>query len=56
MTPAVPDYPEPEPDWTDSPDLPSLNPDDITEPCAFAGDPLCPDNPVVVPPPDLGTW
>jgi hypothetical protein len=27
-----------------------------TDPCAFPGDPLCPDTPVTVPPPDLGSW
>jgi hypothetical protein len=25
-----------------------------TDPCAFAGDPLCPTTPIQVPPPDLG--
>jgi hypothetical protein len=27
-----------------------------TDPCAFSGDPLCPDTPVTVPPPDVGNW
>jgi hypothetical protein len=32
------------------PDQPSTNP------CAFPGDPLCPDTPVKVPPPDISNW
>jgi len=31
-------------------------PEPTTDPCAFPGDPLCPDTPVTVPPPDLGSW
>ena len=31
-------------------------PAQTTDPCAFPGDPLCPDTPVTVPPPDLGSW
>ena len=27
-----------------------------TDPCAFPGDPLCPDTPVKVPPPDISNW
>jgi len=27
-----------------------------TDPCAFAGDPLCPDAPIYVPPPHLPDW
>jgi hypothetical protein len=27
-----------------------------TNPCAFPGDPLCPDTPVKVPPPDISNW
>lgn len=31
-------------------------PSDETNHCAYAGDPLCPDTPVTVPPPDIGNW
>jgi len=31
-------------------------PPDETNHCAYAGDPLCPDTPVTVPPPDIGNW
>jgi hypothetical protein len=31
-------------------------PTEPTDPCAFPGDPLCPDTPVTVPPPDLSPW
>ena len=27
-----------------------------TDPCAFPGDPLCPDTPITVPPPNLDPW
>lgn len=39
-----PAYPD-EPDYTD--------PGSTTNPCAFPGDPLCPDTPITVPPPQL---
>ena len=29
---------------------------DQTDPCAFAGDPLCPDTAITIPPPDIGNW
>jgi hypothetical protein len=40
-----PGYPEEDPGYTDPGE---------TNPCAFAGDPLCPDTPIQVPPPNLG--
>ncbi|WP_210583101.1 hypothetical protein [Streptomyces sp. GESEQ-35] len=45
-----------DPDWEYVPDEPSVDPRGGTNPCAFYGDPLCPDTPIVIPAPDLGSW
>jgi len=40
----------------DLPPVPDETPAQDTDPCAYAGDPLCPDTPITVPPPDLSGW
>jgi hypothetical protein len=39
---------------SEEPAVPDQQPS--TNPCAFPGDPLCPDTPVKVPPPDISNW
>ena len=51
-----PDWGEPAPDLPDEPETipePEPNDDPPTDPCAYPGDPLCPDTPITVPGPHL---
>ncbi|GAA2216419.1 hypothetical protein GCM10009850_118880 [Nonomuraea monospora] len=48
-----PEYPEPE--YTE-PEYTEPGQEQETDPCAFPGDPLCPDTPIKVPPPNLDPW
>jgi hypothetical protein len=42
--------------WPPEDNRPWREPDTDTNPCAFPGDPLCPDTPIRVPPPHLPEW
>jgi len=55
-TDLLPIDPDIDPDGEYVPDEPSVDPYGSTNPCAFYGDPLCPDNPIVVPAPNLDPW
>ena len=48
-----PDEPNPYGDYTDEPYLDPDEPGSGTDPCAFPGDPLCPQTRPTVPPPNL---
>ena len=56
--PVVPDYGSDESAESEYGSEESTVPDQqpSTDPCAFPGDPLCPDTPVKVPPPDISNW
>jgi len=44
--------------YTPSDETPTdpYTPPDETNHCAYAGDPLCPDTALTIPPPDIGNW
>lgn len=44
--------------YTPSDETPTdpYTPPDETNHCAYAGDPLCPDTGITIPPPDIGNW